>query len=356
MHELTTHPITKRVLLALFLLALAASAYLILLPFLVPIAWAGILAYASWPAYRRLLVALGARANVAALLMTLVVAAMVVLPALWLLTVLKNDLSLAAVVVARQLQNGGLTLPNFVANLPLVGTDIADWVRQVVADPVRLKAELQALLAHADQAAIGILGGIGRNLAKLALALLTLFFFYRDGAGFMRELSRVLESMLGERVRGYLEAVGGATRGVVYGIVLTAVAQGAAAGLGYWVAGLEAPVMLAAITAIVALIPFGTPLVWGSLGVWLLLTGEVWAGTGLLLWGALVVLWIDNIVRPLVVAQNVRLPFILAFFGVLGGLAAFGLIGLFIGPVILAVAFAVWQEWLDEHPVEETAA
>jgi predicted PurR-regulated permease PerM len=86
------------------------------------------------------------------------------------------------------------------------------------------------------------------------------------------------------------------------------------------------------------------------MGVWLALTGHTIEGAGLLLWGALVVSWVDNIVRPLVVAQNVKIPFILAFFGVLGGLAAFGLVGLFLGPVILAVAFSVWQEWLEAHP------
>ncbi len=109
--------------------------------------------------------------------------------------------------------------------------------------------------------------------------------------------------------------------------------------------------MLAAITTMFALTPFATPFVWGSLGLWLLLTGDTMAGTGLLLWGALVVSWIDNVIRPIILAKNVKIPFILAFFGALGGLSAFGLVGLFLGPVILAVAFAVWQEWLEAHPV-----
>jgi predicted PurR-regulated permease PerM len=193
------------------------------------------------------------------------------------------------------------------------------------------------------------LGGIGRNLAKMGITLLTLFFLYKDGAKFFNQLQRVLISLLGSRVQGYLVAAGGATRGVVYGILLTAIVQGLVAGLGYWVAGLDAPIMLASVTVLFALIPFGTPVVWGSLGLWLLFTGEVWSGVGLLVWGALVVSWVDNIIRPLVVSQNVKLPFILAFFGVLGGLAAFGLVGLFIGPVVLAVAYSVWIEWLEAH-------
>jgi len=97
---------------------------------------------------------------------------------------------------------------------------------------------------------------------------------------------------------------------------------------------------------LIALIPFGTPLVWGTAGLWLLFTGQTTAGIGLLLWGLLVVSWVDNVVRPMLLSRGSNVPFILALFGVLGGLAAFGLVGLFLGPVILAVALAVWREWV----------
>jgi predicted PurR-regulated permease PerM len=146
------------------------------------------------------------------------------------------------------------------------------------------------------------------------------------------------------------------TKAVVWGLVATAVGQGIVAGLGYWWAGLQAPLLLGAITALVALIPFGTPFTWGSIGVWLILTGNTVAGVGLLLWGALVVSWVDNLVRPMVISSATRIPFLLVMFGVLGGLAAFGLVGLFIGPVILAVLMAVWREWLGETRAEELAA
>ena len=156
----------------------------------------------------------------------------------------------------------------------------------------------------------------------------------------------ILTGLLRERADGYLDAVANTTRAVVYGIVLTALVQGLVAGLGYWVAGVPAPATLSAVTVLVALIPFGTPFVWGSAALWLLFTGQTTAGLGLLLWGVLVVSWIDNIVRPMVLARGSNIPFVLALFGVLGGLVAFGLVGLFLGPVILAVALAVWREWL----------
>ena len=109
---------------------------------------------------------------------------------------------------------------------------------------------------------------------------------------------------------------------------------------------MQAPVLLAAATAMIALVPFGAPLIWGSVGIWLLITGHTGAGIGLLLWGALAVSWIDNLIRPLVISNQTRIPFLLVLFGVLGGITAFGLVGLFVGPVILAVLMAVWREWL----------
>jgi len=134
-------------------------------------------------------------------------------------------------------------------------------------------------------------------------------------------------------------------------MVFAALAQGGMAGIGYWAAGLQAPLLLATITTLIALlpIPFGTPLVWSTIGLWLILTDRIAPGIGLLLWGALVVSWVDNLVRPLVISGAARIPFLLVMFGVLGGLAAFGLVGLFLGPAILAVLWAVWQGWLEEQ-------
>lgn len=349
MQELTNRPAFRQLLLGSFVLALVICAWLVLHPFLVPIAWAGILAYASWPLYLKLLRLFKARATLAAVVMTFCMAIVVIMPVLWLFFALKSDLGLAFNVVNTKLAQGNVALPPIVTNLPMIGADIAAWFAHLLSNPAVLKTTIQSVLSNADKAALDVLGGIGKNIAKMGLALLTLFFTYRDGLGFIQQVQIILESLLGTRSRAYVQAVGGATRGVVYGILLTALVQGAVAGVGYWVAGLEAPITLAAITVIFALIPFGTPLVWGSLGLWLVLTDHTFAGLGLLLWGGLVVSWVDNIVRPLIVAQNVKIPFLLAFFGVLGGLAAFGLIGLFIGPVILAVAYAVWHEWLDAH-------
>jgi len=135
-------------------------------------------------------------------------------------------------------------------------------------------------------------------------------------------------------------------RAVVFGIVLTALAQGLLAGLGYWAAGIAAPALWGVITALVSMIPFVGPVVWIGLSLSLLAQGETQAAVGLFLWGALVVSWVDNLIRPLVISGPTKIPFLLVFLGVLGGLNTFGLIGLFLGPVLLAVSVGIWREWL----------
>jgi len=199
-----------------------------------------------------------------------------------------------------------------------------------------------------------LIGGVGRNAAKLFFAVLSMFFLLRDGPRVLREARAILEGILGPRVNDYLDAVGATTQAVVYALILGAITQGAVAGIGYAIFGLQAPVLLGAVTALIALIPFGAPVVWGSLSIWMLITGNVGAGIGLLLWGVLLVSWMDNIVRPLVISNATRMPFLLVVFGVLGGVLAFGFVGLFIGPVLLAVSLAIWREWLEEQRPKET--
>lgn len=345
-----THNTVRQILFALFVVIICIGVWVVLAPFFTAIAWACILAYVSWPLYIWLLNKLGKKDTIASLLMTTFMAAAVIIPILWLFWVLKAELSIATSIFTVKLANGGIVLPKFIAELPFVGTDINAWLTKVLANPAEFKNEAHALLMNADQKFIGIIGGISRNLATMGFALLALFFAYKGGLKFMTQSEQVVESLLGIRARSYFQAAGDATRGVIYGIVLTAIAQGACAGIGYWIVGLDAPIMLAAITTLFAMLPFATPFVWGGIGLWLILTGNTVAGVELLLWGALVVSWIDNIIRPIILAKSVKIPFLLAFFGVIGGVSAFGFIGLFLGPVILAIAYAVWQEWLESHP------
>ena len=351
----------RRVTLGLLLLLLLGLAYLVLQPFLASVAWATILGFTSWPLYERLRGRMPGHASVAALLMTVAMALTFMLPALWLGVLLRNELVHALAEAGARLSAGALQLPDALARLPLLGGMLQDLLRDLSSAQVATRLRAAPWSAQAAEQAFALLGGAGRNAAKFGFALLTLFFVYRDGERGLRQARAVFRHLLGPRVDAYLQAGADMTRAVLWGLLVTALVQGLFAGLGYWWAGLAAPVLLAAVTALFALAPFGTPLVWVPAVLWLFAQGRVGAAVGLLLWGLLVVSWVDNLVRPLVISGSTRAPFVLVVFGVLGGLAAFGLVGMFLGPVVLAVLLAVWREWLDEsrldragHGVEAT--
>ena len=340
--------IARRAILGILLGGLLVLSYAVLHPFIVPVAWAGIIAYATWPLYRRLRASMRRYPTLAALLMTLMLTAALVLPALWLASLLRTELGTAISTVTGAIRAGTLALPDFIRNLPWAGDALQRLLEQLTGDPENFGTQMNTWVRQGLDQAVALIGDVGRNAAKLGFALITVFFFWRDGDKVLRQVQKVLRRFLGERVDGYLVAVGSMTKAVVWGLVATALAQGVVAGLGYWWAGVAAPILLSAVTALIAMIPFGTPFAWGSIGIWLLISGDTVGGIGLLLWGALVVSWVDNLVRPLVISNATRIPFVLVMFGVLGGLAAFGLVGLFLGPVVLAVLMAVWREWMEE--------
>jgi predicted PurR-regulated permease PerM len=338
-------PLARRVATFVFLVFIFGLTFWVLSPFLAALAWAGILAYVTWPLHQRLSRRLPGRDNLAALLMTLGVAATLLLPLVWVMFTLVGDVAVASATIKQLATQGLPPLPAGVRAWP-GGEWIATQYQSVQADPAWVRAQIDALGLTDTNLLKAVAGGIGRNVAKFGLAVFALFFLYRHGDNVLAQFRGVATRWLGEAARGYIQAVGITVRAVVFGIVLTALAQGVLAGLGYWVAGIAAPVLWGVITALVSLIPFLGPVVWIGLSLGLLAHGETQAALGLFLWGALVVSWVDNLIRPLVISGSTRIPFLLVFLGVLGGLNAFGLIGLFLGPVLLAVSVAIWREWL----------
>ena len=191
-------------------------------------------------------------------------------------------------------------------------------------------------------------GDLGRFAIEAVLAVFTLFFVYRDGGALAPAIDRAARRLGGPRTVVLFRPMGRTVRAVMYGTLFTALTQGALVMIGTWAAGLRAPVLLGALTVLLALLPVGAPLVYGPVGAWLLLQGRLLAGALLLLWGVLVVSMVDNVIRSWFLAGAGRIPFLLGFFGVLGGLAAFGSIGLFLGPAAVALLLALWREWSRE--------
>ncbi len=339
-------PGLRRLLTLVMLAGLLLLGFLVLDPFIVPVVWAAILAYVTWPGYEWLLRKWRGRTALAALAMTTVVSAAVIAPLAWLAVVVRIEL--LHVYQDLQILFAGGALPPAILKLPWIGDQLHDLAARAAQDPHALGAELRTVLDHSRDQIGHLIGGITRNAAKLLLTVVSLFFVYRDGARVAAEFARALEQVLGPRVHHYLTAIGQTVKAVVYGLVLAALVQGVLVGVGYWLAGVGAPVFLAALTTVCGLIPFAAPTIWVCVTGWLLLEGSTVAGIGLLIWGSIVMGWTDHIVRPFLISREAQIPFLIVLFGVLGGLAAFGLVGLFVGPVILAVLLAIWREWLHQ--------
>jgi len=347
MEDFVSAPWLRRLITATLLGGLVLLGFRVLAPFIVPLVWAAILAFVSWPAYVRLLRACRGNRIIASLLMTIAVSLAVIAPLAWLAVVLRIEL-VSAWHGTQTLLAGGLQLPPGVLRLPWIGDQLRDLSARAAQDPHILGLELRKIADHSFDQIARLIGGIGREAVKMALTAVSLFFIYQDGQRLAGQLALALEQVLGQRVHAYLQAIEQTVKAVVYGLVLAAVVQGVLVGIGYWVAGVGAPVFLAALTTVCGLIPFAAPAVWGGVCAWLFVTGSSVAAVGLLIWGGIVLGWTDHIVRPFLISREAQIPFLIVLFGVLGGLASFGLVGLFVGPVILAVLLAIWREWLLE--------
>ncbi|AMO98995.1 hypothetical protein CAter10_1186 [Collimonas arenae] len=340
-------PWLQHILPAVLVSGLFALVYLVLAPFLASVAWAGVLAYITWPIYLRIHVWMGGRRSFSALLATICMGVSLVLPLLWLIVMVEKDLVVEYNTFQAYLKQSEHPIPGAITYFPWIGEYLQNWLEKHLADPVQLEQYLAQWLAQGAHQLLILFGGIGRNIAKLAFAMMTLFFFYRDGETVLHQIRGVLRSLVGERVDAYMSAAGHMSRAILLSVIVAAIVQGVIAAIGYWVVGIEAAALLGIATALASVIPlFGTALIWIPLSIGLLLNGHLWPGLGLIAWGILLIHPADNLIRPLLISNATKIPILFVMFGVLGGLAAFGLVGLFLGPVILAVAIAVWGEWI----------
>lgn len=228
----------------------------------------------------------------------------------------------------------------------MAGQKIQDTLNRYASDPAQLTQQLSGWLLGWSSQLGRIMGELGRNLVNLTLALLTLFFFYRDGDTIAQQADAVVEGFFADRLNPYVVTAGKMMRAVVYGLLITAITQGVLAGFGYWVVGLGAPVLLGALTGILSIVPLvGTAMVWVPVGIYLMTIGSIGKGIIMLVWGAVLVHPADQVLRPILISNATHVPFIIVMFGALGGLDAFGLVGLLIGPVLLAIGLAIWREW-----------
>jgi predicted PurR-regulated permease PerM len=217
-------------------------------------------------------------------------------------------------------------------------------------------SDLGQYLLPAGEWILGAAAILGQGTLQLALSLFIAFFFYRDGLDGAKRLQNVARRLGGERAIRLLDVVCATIKSVVYGTIGTAIAQSTLTTLGLWLAGVPGVLLLGFLTFLMALTPIGAPLVWFPAAIWLFYTGATGWAVFLVLWGIFVVGGADNIIRPYFISRGSDLPFVLVFLGVLGGTLAFGFLGLFLGPTLLATGYEIVRDWAQIDPPAEPSA
>ena len=329
----------------LVLAILIGGCFLVLRPFLTAVLWAVVLCVTTWPVYEQLRQVLLQRHTLAALIMSLLIAVVFVAPFVIVGVTLADNSVRMAQFTREFMDEGPPDPPGWVANLPLIGERASSYWSGVAHDTAQFTTELGKLI---DPAKAWLLAGgasIAQGLLQLTLSILIAFFFFRDGDAAVLRLRAALVRIAPRRGTRLLDLAASTMRGVVYGILGTAVAQGVLMAIGLWIAGIGAAPLLGLVTFFLSPVPIGPPLVWIPTGLWLMYRGSVGWGIFIFLWGALVVSTVDNVLKPFIIARGSNLPFILVLLGVLGGVVAFGFIGVFLGPVLLALGLALLSEW-----------
>lgn len=342
-------PALQKVLLFGLIFILFYLSFQVLKYFIVPVLWAAIIAYITWPLYHSVQKLCGPRPTLSATIMISMVILVVGVPLTFAIFMLQHEGRSLFYELQKQVFSGHLDVPQFIRDLPFIGKEVTRTLKEINTDPNSIVQNVSGWFqSHLSYGRL-VLSEISKNIFKLCFAVMSLFFFYRDGQTILSQVSKALEMVIGPRIHHYLDTISETTRAVLYGVGLTAVAQALLAGISYFVAGVPNPMVLTIVTFLFALIPFGPPVAYSAVSLWLFSQGQTIEAIGVMAWGVCVVSTADNVIRPLVISGATQIPFLLIMFGVLGGLASFGMIGLFIGPVILAVLLAIWREWLHEQ-------
>lgn len=327
------------------LVVLVVGCLLVLQPFVTALLCAAIVCFSTWPMYQWLERRLGGRRSAAALAMTLLLILVVVLPLALLALTLKDDVTGLIEQVRALFADGLPDPPNWVAGLPIVGDSIDAWWRELAASREKLAAALKELLQPAQQGLFKAGLILGEGVLQLSLTAFIAFFFYRDGAALMAAAQTATHRIAGYLAPGLFQTIGGTIQGVVYGLVGTAIAQGLVAVIGFLIAGVPGAALLGFLTFLLSMVPVGPPLIWGGAVVWLAWKGATGWAIFMAVWGFFVISGIDNVIKPLLISRGSSLPFVLVLLGVFGGVFAFGFVGIFLGPTLLAVGYSLAGMW-----------
>lgn len=315
------------------------------------IIWAGIITIATYPLYRRWKVLFANKQNLSALLFTTLISLLLLLPLSWLITVLIKEIQIFVNYLQTINREGG-TIPTFLQQLPFIGNDITTYWEKNLSHPGSIKSILTNL--HLSLTPVSYyVKQVGMNIAhrgiQVGFTLLTLFFFYRDGDLIFKQIDQVGEFCLGRRWFRYADQLPSALRGTVNGTVVVGLGVGLLMGISYALVQFPAPTLTGFITALAAMIPFVVPIVFITVALILIANGAMFSAIIILIWGTVVMFIADHFVKPVLIGGAIKLPFLAVLFGILGGVETLGLLGLFVGPIIMVLFITLWQELNQLH-------
>jgi predicted PurR-regulated permease PerM len=346
-NQLASWDLTRILLSVVAIGGLIAASFYVLQPFLPAVVWATMVVVATWPALRLVQARLWGKRVLAVTVMTLL-----------MLTILAVPLTMAVVAIVERADEvvawtkalaarGIPAPPDWVAGLPLVGKRIAtEWRKLVVTPPEEIAAHITPYLAAVVGWLIAKAGGLGALLLQFLLTVAVSAMLYAQGETAGAGVLAFARRLAGEQGARVVILSAGAIRAVALGIVVTALVQSAIGGIGLAVTGVPHPLLLTCIMMMLGVAQIGPgPVLIGAV-IWLYVSGENFWGTVMVVW-TLVTMSLDNILRPILIKRGADLPLVLVLAGVLGGLFAFGLVGLFVGPVILAVTYTLLVAWVQ---------
>lgn len=339
-----------RYLISMFLTICVISLTIYVLHRFIPaLLWGSIISMVTYPFYKRWSDLLGSYDNLAALTFTAFVSVVIFIPLSWLITVFITEVQVFINFVLHVHQHGEKA-PEILTSLPLVGKELGHYWEDNFSQPGGIKSWLAGLHVSLTPASyyikqIGV--SVVHRSVVLGFSLLCVFFFYRDGERLIKQVDRVGQNCLGKRWSHFTDHLPQMLRATVNGTILVGFAVGLIMGLAYHVLGFPAPALAGFFTAVAAMIPFAVPFVFilVALGLWI--QGLVLNAFIILVLGTLVMFIADHFVKPVLIGNTTKLHFLAVLFGILGGVEGFGVIGLFLGPIVMVLFMSLWRELLD---------
>ncbi len=332
---------------------LLVGCLVVLRPFLGALLAAAIVCFSTWPIYRFIENRVGGRRWLAALVMTLLNLFLLVVPLVLIALSFRDDVPQLIDNLREALAHGLPSPPEWVAGIPLIGDHLNTAWLELAESPGKLAEMLKRYSQPASEFLLQTGLIIAEGVLQFTLIAFVGYFFYRDGAVLVGALRNALNRVAGDLTERLLGIVGGTITGVVYGIVGTGLAQAIVGLIGFAIAGVPGAVMLSSLIFILSIVPAGPPLIWVGATVWLAYHDQTGWAVFMGIWGFFVISGIDNIVKPLLISRGASLPFVLVLLGVFGGVLAFGFVGIFLGPTLLAVGFNLIRRWTEARSGEQ---